>query len=40
LNWISLGEESAPKDDPRMLVGVLTALMIVPKFGLAYFDSS
>lgn len=34
LNWIILGEASPPRNDPRMLVGVFTVLMIVPKFGL------
>lgn len=34
LNWINLGEASPPRNDPRMLVGVFTVLMIVPKFGL------
>jgi hypothetical protein len=35
LIWTMRGEASPPRNDPTMLVGVLTVLMMVPKFGLA-----
>ena len=33
--WINLGEASPPRNEPRILVGTLTVLRIVPKVGLA-----
>jgi hypothetical protein len=32
--WIKRGEASPPRNDPRMLVGTLTVLMILPNVGL------
>ena len=32
--WIKRGEASPPRNDPRVLVGTLTVLIIVPNVGL------
>ena len=34
-NWINRGEASAPRNDPKMLVGELTGLMTLPNVGEA-----
>jgi hypothetical protein len=34
-NWISRGEASAPKKEPKILVGELTGLITLPNVGEA-----